>query len=163
VDFPKPSPQVCKYIAKFRLLEHGLLDAAHGVDDLRRQTKVTQDDDHDDESADETLQDFEQRLNLFVQIHLNRASSSKRDHYKDGLVFQARKDLIQEFRKVIQVKKCQNEGCGACVVLNLYTSFETLSFDLVTGMALPSAKRGTLKSSNTISRLNRRWRIVPLT
>ena len=125
MNFPKPSPQVCKYIAKFRLLEHGLLDAAHGVDDLHRQTKVTQGD--DDESVDETLQNFELRLNLFVQIHLNRASSSKRDHYKDGLVFQARKDLIQEFRKVIQVKKCQNEGCGACVVLKLFTSFETLS------------------------------------
>jgi len=83
------------------------------VDDIRRQTKKRQDDGDDEESPDETLESFEQRLNLFVYIHLNRASSSKRDHYKDGLVFKVRKDLIQEFRKIIQVKKCQNEGCGA--------------------------------------------------
>ena len=83
------------------------------MDDIRRQTKKSKGDDDDDESPDETLESFEQRLNLFVSIHLARASSSKRDDYKDGLVFRTRKDLIQEFRKVIQVKKCQNEGCGA--------------------------------------------------
>jgi hypothetical protein len=82
------------------------------VDDIRRLIKKRQDDDSSEE-ADESLEGFEQRLNLFVYIHLNRASSSKRDHYKDGLVFKVRKDLIQEFRKVIQVKRCQNEGCGA--------------------------------------------------
>src|ERR1700685_635050 len=85
---------------------------------MRRRSNKGKDDDGEDESPDETLENFEQRLNLFVQIHLARASSSKRDHYKDALVFQTRKDLIQEFRKVIQVKKCQNEGCGAYVFLN---------------------------------------------
>jgi hypothetical protein len=90
------------------------LEAAQGVDDIRRHTKKSGGDDEDeDEGSDESLENFEQRINLFVHIHLARASGSKRDHYKDSLVFQTRKDLIQEFRKVIQVKKCQNEGCGA--------------------------------------------------
>jgi hypothetical protein len=98
---------------------------------MRRQSKRSKDDDDDDESPDETLESFEQRLNLFVLVHLSRASSSKRDHYKDGLVFQARKDLIQEFRKVIQVKKCQNEGCGAYVLLNLAHFFESFSDEFI--------------------------------
>lgn len=91
------------------------MEAAQGVDDIHRHTKKSGGDDEDDETSDESLENFQQRINLFVQIHLARASGSKRDHYKDSLVFQARKDLIQEFRKVIMVKKCQNEGCGAYV------------------------------------------------
>lgn len=108
---------MCKYIAKFRLLEHGLLDAAQGVDDIHRQTKKGNGDEDEDatESPDETLENFELRLNLFASVHLARASDSQRDHYKNGLVFQARRELLQEFRKVIQVKRCQNEGCGAYV------------------------------------------------
>lgn len=107
--------QVCKYVAKFRLLEHGLLDAAQGVDDLKRQSRKGKVDEEDDDETDESSESFEQRINLYVYIHLSRASSSKRDHYKDGLVYQARKDLINEFRKVVQVKKCQHDGCGAYV------------------------------------------------
>ena len=87
------------------------------MDDIRKHTKKSSDDDEEDETSDESAESFEQRINLFVHIHLARASGSKRDHYKETLVFQTRKDLIQEFRKVIQVKKCQNEGCGAYVFL----------------------------------------------
>lgn len=95
------------------------MEAAQGVDDIRRHTKRTGGDDDEGEGSDESLENFQQRINLFVYIHLARASGSKRDHYKDTLVFQARKDLIQEFRKIIQVKKCQNDGCGAYVSIAL--------------------------------------------
>ncbi|EGO02141.1 hypothetical protein SERLA73DRAFT_86356 [Serpula lacrymans var. lacrymans S7.3] len=104
---------ICKYIAKFRLLERGLLGAAQGVDELRLQTKKTQGDDEEDDAPDETMEEFEKRVNLYVAVHIHRASGSKRDHYKDSLVYQARKDLINEFMKNTILKKCQNEGCGA--------------------------------------------------
>jgi hypothetical protein len=120
-------------MAKFRLMERGLLDAAQGVDDLhlhvsrkkektRRKTKASVSEDEDDEEGgdiiaqgevrDETLQEFMMRVNLYVAVHLSRASNSKRDHYKDALVYQARKDLISEFLKATLLAKCQNSDCG---------------------------------------------------
>ncbi|KAL4076163.1 hypothetical protein J3A83DRAFT_4357265 [Scleroderma citrinum] len=103
---------LCKYVAKLRLLEHGLLDAAFGVDELHIQTKGNSDDTEDEDSRDETLEDFEKRVGLYVQIHLSRAQM-KRDQYKNELVYQARKDVITDFLKSTISKKCQNEGCGA--------------------------------------------------
>lgn len=115
-------------MAKLKLLEHGLLDAAQGLDDIqirirRRKDKIKvpenadvegNDDSGDDETAfpDESQQDFIQRINIYVAIHLGQASSSTRDSYKDGLVFRARKDVINEFLKATQLKKCQNSDCG---------------------------------------------------
>jgi hypothetical protein len=131
---------MCKYVAKFVLLERGLLDAAQGVDDLHIKTQPPQpkskskskakgakESDNDDvdvdveaesntkpsETRDETNEEFEARINLFVHVHLRHASSSKRDHYKHGLVYQARKQLITEFLKSTILKKCQNEDCCA--------------------------------------------------
>lgn len=124
-----------KFMAKLRLLERGLLDAAQGVDDItlrvgRKQEKEKkrkskkgddeeedQDDDEEDandpEVPDETPQGFMTRINLYVAIHLHRASSSKRDNYKDGLVYQTRKDVINDFLKSCILKKCQNGDCGS--------------------------------------------------
>ncbi|KAG6868169.1 hypothetical protein C0993_006837 [Termitomyces sp. T159_Od127] len=111
---------LAKYIAKFRLLEHGLLDAAQGVDDLhihlsRKSRKKAGDEDELETEAtdkhdvpDETVDQFTMRVNLYVAVHLSRASNSKRDHYKDGLVYQTRKDLISDFLKATLLKKCQN-------------------------------------------------------
>lgn len=66
----------------------------------------------EDEVPDEKPEEFIMRVNLYVAVHLSRASSSKRDHYKDALVFQTRKDLINEFLKATLLKKCQNGNCG---------------------------------------------------
>ncbi|TFK43688.1 hypothetical protein BDQ12DRAFT_702711 [Crucibulum laeve] len=123
---------LCKYMAKFRLLERGLLEAAQGIDDIqlrvtRRQEKgakkgkqVGSDDEasedepieEEPEVPDETPQEFMARINLYVAIHLGRAPTNKRDNYKDGLVYQTRKDLINEFLKNTILKKCQNADCG---------------------------------------------------
>ncbi|KAG1816995.1 hypothetical protein EV424DRAFT_1624505 [Suillus variegatus] len=100
---------ICKYVAKFRLLEHGLLEAALDVDNITLHTP----NDDDDDSCNETIPELEHRVNLFVMVHLSKASGSKRDHYKDTLVYQARKDIIQEFLRTTITKKCSNEGCGA--------------------------------------------------
>ncbi|KAG1833461.1 hypothetical protein EV424DRAFT_1479615 [Suillus variegatus] len=100
---------ICKYVAKFRLLEHGLLEAALDVDNIALHTS----NDDDEDSRNETIPELEHRVNLFVMVHLSKASGSKRDHYKDTLVYQARKDLIQEFLRTTITKKCSNEGCGA--------------------------------------------------
>lgn len=68
------------------------------------------------ETPDETPREFMMRINLYVAVHLSRASGSKRDHYKDGLVFQTRKDLINEFLKATILSNCQNSDCNASVI-----------------------------------------------
>lgn len=116
-------------------MERGLLDAAQGVDDIhlhvsrrrdktKRKTKANSDNEDDEngedvivpesrgEVRDETPEEFMMRVNLYVAVHLSRASNSKRDHYKDALVYQFRKDLITEFLKATPLNKCQNSDCG---------------------------------------------------
>lgn len=85
------------------------MEAALDVDNITLHTAS----DDDEDSRDETIPELEGRVNLFVMVHLSKASGSKRDHYKDSLVYQARKDLIQEFLRSTITKKCSNEGCGA--------------------------------------------------
>jgi len=109
-------------MAKLRLVERGLLDAAQGVDDIQirtRRRKPTEDDGEDDvseddelELADETQQEFTTRINLYVAIHLARAGDTTRDSYKESLIYQTRKDLINEFLKATMLQKCRNIDCG---------------------------------------------------
>jgi hypothetical protein len=103
--------KVIKYVAKLHLLEHGMLDAATALNDLHIRPK-SKGPNSGVEAESETLEAFEQRVQAFVQLVLLRASGS-RDNYKHSLVFQARKDLIQEILKASLLKKCQNPGCGA--------------------------------------------------
>ncbi|KAJ7498705.1 hypothetical protein FB451DRAFT_1202781 [Mycena latifolia] len=139
--FKVSRPVLAKYVAKFRLLERGLLDAAQGVDELQIRMSIKKkkanakkskgkggkkaDSDESDDSSgdeqeeagvavlDETLEQFAMRVNLYVAVHLGRAPASSRDHYKDGMVYKARKDLINEFLKASFTSKCQNGGCGS--------------------------------------------------
>ncbi|KXN89562.1 DNA-directed RNA polymerase I subunit rpa1 [Leucoagaricus sp. SymC.cos] len=114
---------LCKYTAKFRLLERGLLEAAQGIDDIqlrarKRKTKARGEDEEEEETVDtglpdETPQEFMTRINLYVAIHLSRAKGNTRDDYKDGLVYQARKELINDFLKNTLIKKCQNGDCNS--------------------------------------------------
>ncbi|KAH0839966.1 hypothetical protein J3R83DRAFT_921 [Lanmaoa asiatica] len=103
--FKTPRSVVCKYVAKLRLMEHGLLEAAHGVDDIQIQLRNA---DATEDSQDETEEEFENRIDLYVAIHLSRASSSKRDYYKNELVYQARKEVILDFLRITISKTCQN-------------------------------------------------------
>ena len=96
-------------MAKLQLLDHGMLDAASALDSLHIRPKTKGQDAEDDS---ETLEAFEQRLQAFVQLNLLRASGS-RDNYKHSLVYQARKDLIQQILKASLMKRCQKPGCGA--------------------------------------------------
>jgi DNA-directed RNA polymerase I subunit RPA1 len=116
---------MCKYVAKFRLLERGLLEAAQGVDDIQlrvRKRKAKTNGGHDEEEAeetglpDETPQQFMTRVNLYVAIHLSRARESTRDDYKDSLVYQSRKELVSDFLKNILLRKCLNGDCNSCVL-----------------------------------------------
>lgn len=61
---------------------------------------------------DETPQQFMARINLYVAIHLSRAKGNTRDNYKDALVYQARKELVNDFLKNTILKKCQNGDCS---------------------------------------------------
>ncbi|KDQ64322.1 hypothetical protein JAAARDRAFT_187666 [Jaapia argillacea MUCL 33604] len=113
--FKMPRPVLCKYVAKFRLLEHGLLEPAQELDRMQRHSKkkkgIEEDDSDEDESDSESLQAYKDRLNAFVILNLHRARGSTRDQYKDTLVYQARRDLVTEFLKATITKKCHN--CSA--------------------------------------------------
>ena len=91
------------------------MEAAQGVDDLRIRSRkqVNDDDDDEEEVAEESEEKFEKRVHLYAVLMLQRASGSKRDNYKDSLVYQTRKDLIVDFLKSAIVKKCQNANCSA--------------------------------------------------
>ena len=87
------------------------MDAAQGVDDM--QLRIRRNKDGEEEKvSQETPQAFIARLNLYVAIHLARASNNTRDSYKDTLIYQTRKDLINEFLKHCIQKKCGNSDCG---------------------------------------------------
>ncbi|GBE80006.1 DNA-directed RNA polymerase I subunit rpa1 [Sparassis crispa] len=110
---------LCLYVAKLRLLEHGLLVAAETLNDFYVQTekkdKKSKQGEPDDEDAEfhESYEAFEQRVNTYVALQFAAASTSKRDAYKDGLVYKARKALISDFLKVVTQKRCRNPKCGA--------------------------------------------------
>ena len=85
-----------------------MLDAANALNDLHMKPRK------EDESKNEaeTLEAFEQRVQVFVLINLSRATGS-RDNYKHSLVYQARRDLIQQILKASLLRRCQKPGCGA--------------------------------------------------
>jgi hypothetical protein len=93
-----------------RLLEHGLLVAANALDNVTlKESKKGGDEEEDD---DESYEAFESRVRRFVTANIERASLSKRDDYKDSLVYQARKDTILAFmHAIVERKKCLN--CNA--------------------------------------------------
>ncbi|KAH8830398.1 hypothetical protein DL96DRAFT_1495292 [Flagelloscypha sp. PMI_526] len=131
-----------RYSVKLRLLEHGLVEAAEKIDDIHMEvpqslppqspstkTKGNKEvERNDDESADEditlvpssldkpaeTPQQFITRLELLCRLLLQEAkkTGATRDDYKDGTVYQMKKDLIQGFYKDAILKKCQNIDCA---------------------------------------------------
>ena len=105
--------QLCKFVAKLRLLEYGFLVAAKALDDVNYTTKKSRGVEDEDDEPTETYEAYEQRINLYVAAHMATASSSKRDAYKDNLVYQARKDVINDFIKTTMTRKCQNTNCNA--------------------------------------------------
>jgi DNA-directed RNA polymerase I subunit RPA1 len=79
---------VCKAAAKLKLLEYGLLNAANLLDDVSFGDQKGQ---GKEGAVKETVEDFEKRLDQYVQMELSKASSARRGDYKDGPVYQARK------------------------------------------------------------------------
>jgi hypothetical protein len=65
------------------------------------------------EEQDEAFESFEARINRYVDIHLSRVPFGKKFDYKDGLVYQMRKETINGFLKSCVLKTCLNEDCGA--------------------------------------------------
>jgi hypothetical protein len=101
--------KLIKYVAKLRLLDHGMLDAASALDNLHVRPKA---EGQDAENDSEALEAFEKQAQTFVQLNLLRASGS-RDNYKHSIVYQARRDLIQQILKASLLKRCQNPSCCA--------------------------------------------------
>lgn len=102
--------QVIKYIAKLRLLEYGLVDAAKGVDDIHMKTKKSGD---EEDVVDEQVGQFETRMNLYVYWHLQHSGSSYSGHIQDDLIYQTRKDVMTEFLRSTMLTRCQNVDCRA--------------------------------------------------
>lgn len=118
------------------------MEAAHGVDDFIRSSELTalrkkdkkakkargakgkkaeqaeqeeteeeEEEEEEEEVESESIDGFISRVNLYVLVNCSRASGSRPTH-KDALVYQTRKDLINEFLKSAILNKCQNEDCG---------------------------------------------------
>ena len=107
-----------KYTAKLQLLERGLVDAAQALDETFSRIKKPSggEEGMDEAEEEESIDDYEKRIKLFVGIQFHYFPSRTRDHYKDSLVYQARKSLFADFlREVSGLKKCQNSGCRAYV------------------------------------------------
>ena len=105
---------MCKAVAKLKLLEYGLLNAANLFDGLSLNQKRK----GKEGATTESVEDFEKRLERYVQIHLSRASSARRGDYKDGPVYQARKQVIDQFIKTAHSnsRHCSRPQCGAYVI-----------------------------------------------
>ncbi|KIK67830.1 hypothetical protein GYMLUDRAFT_1014032 [Collybiopsis luxurians FD-317 M1] len=135
--FKLSNESLVKYRAKFRLLEYGLLEQAHAVDSIKRVLKQretppkkdkkkgkadTEDDTEEEETnrdvemvaddgePDETEAEYLRRINVYVTVTIARSKAAgfRRGSYKDGLVYQYRKDLINEFLKATILNRCQN-------------------------------------------------------
>ena len=63
------------------------------------------------EVEDETLAQFEMRMNMYVEVSLMQASGSRDDYKKSGIVYDRRRKVISEFLKSLTKKKCGR--CGA--------------------------------------------------
>lgn len=89
--------------------------AAKALDDLKRLSRRRQTGGGEEEEMEtvESMEDFQSRVNLYVAIQLQKASTSTRDSYKDEQVYQMRKETISEFLKATIQKKCKNADCGA--------------------------------------------------
>jgi DNA-directed RNA polymerase I subunit RPA1 len=99
---------VCRAAAKLKLLEYGLLNPANVLDELNLGDQNMQ-------RKEETVEDFEKRLDQHVRIHLSKSSPARRGDYKDGPVYQARKRVIEDFIKAAQSnsRRCSRSECGA--------------------------------------------------
>lgn len=102
------------------------MDSADALDEIHIKVKVAEKDKGEGETlegeddSEETIHDFEKRINLFVLVQIRQFSNRTRDSYKDGLVYQARKAVLADFFREVMLKKCQNPVCGA------YVSYTTL-------------------------------------
>jgi DNA-directed RNA polymerase I subunit RPA1 len=123
-----------KQIARLTLLEHGHVVAALAIDQVfqppastpkgrggKKSASASQniEDADQGESTDETIEEFKNRLEQFVQAaiksgkKLNGDMDRGRDEYKEsGTVFDVRKKVIHEFLKSLSGKK-RCEHCGA--------------------------------------------------
>ena len=125
VDCSQFLTQIIKFRSKLMLLERGLLDSADALDELHIKVKVADKDKEEGEAAgldddeEETIADFEKRINLFVLVQIRKFANRTRDSYKDGLVYQARKAVLADFFREVMLKRCQKPGCGAYVVLKI--------------------------------------------
>lgn len=91
------------------------MDAAKAVDELTLRDKKPKPE--GDEEEDHGEEKVVEQINHAVEMQLKHSSRAKRGDYKDGMVYQARKAVIEEFMQtaLASSKKCQRKHCGAYV------------------------------------------------
>lgn len=95
-----------------------MLNEAQRIDEIRvegisvptggKSGDEEQEEEEEEEEDSKDIHVYAARLTTYVEGSLRGASGSKRDTYKDNMVYQARKDLISTFNKIAMVKKCSN-------------------------------------------------------
>ncbi len=95
-----------------RLLDHGLLAEAQALEEFHPISKSkgnNKEDDQDDINFDESaVQECLDRIETHVRLSLQGASSSKRDDYKQELVYKYRKQMIKRLFQDSRIKRCMN-------------------------------------------------------
>ncbi|BEI90820.1 uncharacterized protein CcaverHIS019_0308900 [Cutaneotrichosporon cavernicola] len=119
--FKMPEIILKRYVARLRLLDAGCLEEAHYVVHLAPSasaSKQAEDGDPTDEDADadvsaESAAEFILRIETYVkQVIKHKKKKNERDAYKDGLVYEERRRVLQEFGKKIwnRCSHCQAYG-----------------------------------------------------
>lgn len=143
--------------AQLRLLDHGLIDAAEGVDAIIASapgTKLTLDmvdddgEDGDDEANTGDPSSIARALDKYVAHQLKRASGSKRDDYHDSVVYNTRKAVIKAF---LYLKSSHCKYCSAYVVSLSFNDQFADEWGYV-GNHIRSAEKASPRSSNTTLR-----------
>ncbi|CAK9780803.1 beta and beta-prime subunits of DNA dependent RNA-polymerase [Cutaneotrichosporon oleaginosum] len=117
--FKMPEIILKRYVARLRLLDAGCLEEAHYVAHLAPNAGASKGDEEgeaDDADANvsaESAAEFILRIETYVkQVLKLRKKKDERDAYKDGLVYEERRRVLQEFGKKIwnRCSHCQAYG-----------------------------------------------------
>ena len=68
----------------------------------------------EDKRMDESLADFQKRVDLYVWLKKGFSANSTRDSYKHGPAYQARKAVIANLRLIGQYQGSRTSRCAFC-------------------------------------------------
>lgn len=153
--FKMPELILRRYIARLRLLDAGCLEEAHTVANFHPVTKDAPKDGDTQEDMDagvaaETAAEFIQRMDEYVrQVLKHKKRKHERDNYKDGLVFEERKRVLNEFGKKPWAKCSHCQAYGN--TFRKEKTIKIIEYDLTPKQKLANSTMGLKKPHASFS------------